>query len=84
MKTHALVVSKPGDPFTYRSIEVNDTLLSTEVLVEIKATGVCHTDINFAAHNIPGLFPAVLGHEGLSFSFSSLPILPLSPYPLQS
>ncbi|PQE29594.1 alcohol dehydrogenase protein [Rutstroemia sp. NJR-2017a BBW] len=64
MKTHALVVSNPGDPFTYRSIEVNDTLLPTEVLVEIKATGVCHTDINFAAHSIPGLFPAVLGHEG--------------------
>ncbi|PQE30328.1 hypothetical protein CJF32_00008196 [Rutstroemia sp. NJR-2017a WRK4] len=64
MKTYALVVSNPGDPFTYRSIEVNDTLLPTEVLVDIKATGVCHTDINFAAHNIPGLFPAVLGHEG--------------------
>ncbi|KAM3066930.1 hypothetical protein ACMFMG_007075 [Clarireedia jacksonii] len=64
MKSHALVVSNPGDPFIYHSIEVNDTLLPTEVLVEIKATGVCHTDINFSAQPIPGLFPVVLGHEG--------------------
>jgi aryl-alcohol dehydrogenase len=65
MLTEALVVNSPSDPFIYTEIELNEVLQEDEVLVNIKATGVCHTDLNFRNENtIPGLFPAVLGHEG--------------------
>src|SRR5262249_25410576 len=65
MITEALVVSKPGAPFEYQQVELNDTLRPDEVAVRIKATGVCHTDLNFAREkSMPELFPAVLGHEG--------------------
>ncbi|KIW32473.1 uncharacterized protein PV07_04018 [Cladophialophora immunda] len=65
MITDAIVVSKPGAPFQYQQIELHDNLRADEVLVRIKATGVCHTDLNFAKEKtMPELFPAVLGHEG--------------------
>ncbi|KAK0113500.1 hypothetical protein ONS95_013756 [Cadophora gregata] len=65
MITEALVVQEPGAPFIYQAITVEDQLRDDEVLVEIKATGVCHTDLNFAKEkSIPGLFPGVFGHEG--------------------
>ena len=65
MLTDALVVAKPGAPFVYQQIELNDNLRPDEVLVRIKATGVCHTDLNFSKEkSMPELFPAVLGHEG--------------------
>src|SRR6478752_328261 len=35
-----------------------------EVLVEIKATGVCHTEFTLSGADPEGLFPAILGHEG--------------------
>jgi len=40
----ALVVEKPGDPFEYQDVQLEDTIRDDEVLVEMKATGVCHTD----------------------------------------
>jgi len=65
MITEALVVQEPGALFAYRTITVEDNLRDDEVLVEIKATGVCHTDLNFAKEKtVPGLFPGVFGHEG--------------------
>ncbi|KAL2060734.1 hypothetical protein VTL71DRAFT_9375 [Oculimacula yallundae] len=65
MITEALVVHKPGAPFVYQAITVEDQLRDDEVLVEIKATGVCHTDLNFAKEkSAPNLFPGVFGHEG--------------------
>ncbi len=65
MITEALLVQEAGAPFSYQEITVDDNLRDDEVLVEMKATGVCHTDLNFAKENtIPGLFPAVFGHEG--------------------
>lgn len=65
MITEALVVSKPGAPFTYQRVELNDALRPDEVAVRIKATGVCHTDLNFSKEkSMPDLFPVVLGHEG--------------------
>ncbi len=65
MITDALVVSEPGAPFEFQQITVGDNLRDDEVLVEIKATGVCHTDLNFAKEKtVPGLFPGVFGHEG--------------------
>lgn len=65
MLTDALVVPKSGAPFKFQKIEVNDNLRDNEVLIGMKATGVCHTDLNFSKEtSIPGLFPAVFGHEG--------------------
>lgn len=65
MITDALVVSEPGAPFQYRQVELNDELRPEEVAVRVKATGVCHTDLNFSKEkSMPALFPAVLGHEG--------------------
>ncbi|CZT11553.1 related to zinc-containing long-chain alcohol dehydrogenase [Rhynchosporium graminicola] len=65
MITEALVVHEPGAPFVYQSITVEDQLRDDEVLVRIRATGVCHTDLNFAKEeSVPGLFPGVFGHEG--------------------
>lgn len=65
MLTEALVVPEPGSPFQYQKITVEENLRDNEVLVEMIATGVCHTDLNFRNEkSIPGLFPAVFGHEG--------------------
>jgi len=65
MITEALVVAKPGAPFEYKKVELHDALRDNEVRVRIKATGVCHTDLNFSKEkSMPELFPGVLGHEG--------------------
>ncbi|PMD24588.1 aryl-alcohol dehydrogenase [Hyaloscypha hepaticicola] len=65
MITEALLVQEAGAPFSYQEVTVNDNLRDDEVLVEMKATGVCHTDLNFSKEKtIPGLFPAIFGHEG--------------------
>ncbi|KAF7889341.1 uncharacterized protein EAF01_010834 [Botrytis porri] len=64
MRTKALVVNSPGGEFVYRDVQVNDDIRDTEVLVQIVATGICLTDITFSQHDIDGMFPAILGHEG--------------------
>lgn len=65
MYTDALVVEQPGAPFKLQQIQVDEKLRDDEVLVRIKATGICHTDLNFSKEtSIPGLFPGVFGHEG--------------------
>lgn len=65
MLTKAHVVAEAGAPFAWEDIEIDDELREDEVLIEMKASGVCHTDLNFARETaIPDLFPAVLGHEG--------------------
>jgi hypothetical protein len=67
MLTEALLVTEPGARFKYQEITVDDAIRDSEVLVEMTATGVCHTDLNFAKEEtVPGLFPAVFGHEGMS------------------
>jgi Zn-dependent alcohol dehydrogenase len=43
MITEALVTCYPGVPFEYREVKLEDSIRDYEVLVEIKATGVCHT-----------------------------------------
>jgi aryl-alcohol dehydrogenase len=70
MITEALVVQGPGAAFQYAKIDVDDHIRDNEVLVEMKATGVCHTDLNFRnEESLPGLHPAVFGHEGERTSF---------------
>lgn len=61
--TTALVVSEIGGPFELRQVRL-DSIRPDEALVEIHATGVCHTDISSAEGKLPGAPGAVLGHEG--------------------
>ncbi len=64
METRAAVAHKAGDPLSIETIQL-DGPRDGEVLVEIKATGVCHTDeFTLSGADPEGLFPAVLGHEG--------------------
>jgi len=64
MKVKAAVARSAGQPLTVETVEL-DGPRAGEVLVEIKATGVCHTDAYTLSGADPeGLFPAILGHEG--------------------
>lgn len=64
-ETTALVVREVKEPFKLESIEL-DALREDEALVEIHATGVCHTDLTCAAGILPAQFPKVFGHEGIT------------------
>lgn len=64
MKTKAAVAWKAGAPLTIEDVELSGPRAG-EVLVEIKATGICHTDYYTLSGADPeGIFPAILGHEG--------------------
>jgi S-(hydroxymethyl)glutathione dehydrogenase / alcohol dehydrogenase len=64
MKSRAAVAWKAGEPLSIETIEI-DGPKAGEVLVEIKATGICHTDaFTLSGADPEGLFPAILGHEG--------------------
>ena len=64
MKTRAAVAWKAGAPLTIETVELEGPRAG-EVLVEVKATGICHTDhFTLSGADPEGLFPAILGHEG--------------------
>ena len=64
MQTRAAVAWQAGEPLTIETIDIEGPKAG-EVLVEIKATGICHTDAYTLSGADPeGLFPAILGHEG--------------------
>jgi S-(hydroxymethyl)glutathione dehydrogenase/alcohol dehydrogenase len=64
MKVKAAVAHKAGAPLSIETVDLEGPRAG-EVLVEIKATGVCHTDAFTLSGDDPeGLFPAILGHEG--------------------
>jgi S-(hydroxymethyl)glutathione dehydrogenase / alcohol dehydrogenase len=64
MKARAAVAHRAGQPLTIETVELEGPKAG-EVLVEIKATGVCHTDaFTLSGKDPEGLFPAILGHEG--------------------
>ena len=64
MKSRAAVAWEANRPLTIETIEVGGPRAG-EVLVEIMATGVCHTDAyTLAGLDSEGKFPAILGHEG--------------------
>src|ERR1022692_3434927 len=64
MQVRAAVARKAGDPLSLETGEL-DGPREGEVLVEIKATGICHTDeYTLSGADPEGLFPAILGHEG--------------------
>src|SRR6187551_1700531 len=64
MKTRAAVAWKAGEPLSIETIDIEGPKTG-EVLVEVKATGICHTDAYTLSGADPeGLFPTILGHEG--------------------
>jgi S-(hydroxymethyl)glutathione dehydrogenase/alcohol dehydrogenase len=64
MKTRAAIAWAAGQPLTVETIEIGGPRAG-EVLVEIMATGICHTDqYTLSGKDPEGLFPAILGHEG--------------------
>ncbi|MBV9860683.1 MAG: S-(hydroxymethyl)glutathione dehydrogenase/class III alcohol dehydrogenase [Alphaproteobacteria bacterium] len=64
METRAAVAHQAGKPLTIETVRL-DGPRDGEVLVEIKATGICHTDeFTLSGADPEGLFPAILGHEG--------------------
>jgi S-(hydroxymethyl)glutathione dehydrogenase / alcohol dehydrogenase len=64
MKVKAAVAHKAGAPLTIETVDL-DGPRAGEVLVEIRATGICHTDeFTLSGADPEGLFPSILGHEG--------------------
>ncbi len=64
MEVKAAVAWAAGQPLSIETVQLAPPRAG-EVLVEIKATGVCHTDAFTLSGDDPeGLFPAILGHEG--------------------
>ncbi|MFI1389124.1 NAD(P)-dependent alcohol dehydrogenase [Streptomyces griseoaurantiacus] len=61
--TTAAVVPAVNAPFELRSVHLDD-LRPDEVLVRLRAAGMCHTDLSARAGVIPFPLPGVLGHEG--------------------
>ncbi len=62
--SRAAVAHEAGKPLSIETVNV-DGPREGEVLVEIRATGVCHTDaFTLSGEDPEGLFPAILGHEG--------------------
>jgi aryl-alcohol dehydrogenase len=63
LTTLAAVVDSPGAPFVVSEVVLDD-LHPGEVLVQMVATGLCHTDLGVQAGGIPFPLPGILGHEG--------------------
>src|SRR5437667_11851912 len=64
MEVKAAVAHKAGEPLRIEKVNLEGPKAG-EVMVEIKATGVCHTDAyTLSGADAEGLFPCILGHEG--------------------
>ena len=64
MKVRAAVAHKAGAPLSIETVDLAGPKAG-EVLVEIKATGICHTDeYTRSGQDSEGMFPSILGHEG--------------------
>ncbi len=64
MKTRAAVAVAAGKPLEIMEVDL-DGPRAGEVLIEVKATGICHTDeFTLSGADPEGIFPAILGHEG--------------------
>ena len=67
MKTRAAVAWAAGKPLTIETVEIGGPQAG-EVLVEVMATGLCHTDqYTLSGRDPEGMFPAILGHEGAGY-----------------
>ena len=64
MRTRAAVAVAAGKPLQIMEVNLDDPK-EGEVLIEIKATGICHTDeFTLSGADPEGIFPSILGHEG--------------------
>ena len=64
MQVRAAVAHEAGKPLAIETVELQGPR-EGEVMIEIKATGICHTDaFTLSGADPEGLFPAILGHEG--------------------
>ena len=64
MDVRAAVAFEAGQPLQIETVQL-DGPKEGEVLVEMKATGICHTDMFTLSGDDPeGMFPVILGHEG--------------------
>jgi S-(hydroxymethyl)glutathione dehydrogenase / alcohol dehydrogenase len=64
MKTRAAIALAPNEPLVIEDIDLEGPKAG-EVLVEIMATGICHTDAyTLEGKDSEGIFPSILGHEG--------------------
>ncbi|MFQ6184593.1 alcohol dehydrogenase catalytic domain-containing protein, partial [Sinorhizobium meliloti] len=64
MDVRAAVAVEAGKPLEVMTVQLEGPRAG-EVLVEVKATGICHTDdFTLSGADPEGLFPAILGHEG--------------------
>jgi S-(hydroxymethyl)glutathione dehydrogenase/alcohol dehydrogenase len=64
MKTRAAVAWEAGKPLTIEEVDLEGPKAG-EVLVEMMATGICHTDAyTLSGMDSEGIFPSILGHEG--------------------
>src|SRR6202789_2554414 len=63
MQTRAAVARQARQPLSLETVDLEGPRAG-EVLVEIKATGICHTDeFTLSGADPEGIFPAILGHE---------------------
>jgi S-(hydroxymethyl)glutathione dehydrogenase/alcohol dehydrogenase len=62
MKTRAAIALSPEAPLAIETVDL-DGPREGEVLIQVKATGLCHSDLHVFKGNVPWQFPAVLGHE---------------------
>ena len=64
MKSRAAVAWEAGKPLVIEAVDIEGPK-NGEVLLQVKATGVCHTDAYTLSGKDPeGIFPAIMGHEG--------------------
>lgn len=64
MDVRAAVAIQAGKPLEVMTVQLEGPRAG-EVLIEVKATGICHTDdFTLSGADPEGLFPAILGHEG--------------------
>ncbi|PTL81743.1 S-(hydroxymethyl)glutathione dehydrogenase/class III alcohol dehydrogenase [Vitiosangium sp. GDMCC 1.1324] len=64
MDIKAAVAFEPGKPLSIETVQLEGPKAG-EVLIELKATGICHTDAyTLSGKDSEGLFPCILGHEG--------------------
>lgn len=63
MRIQAAVTRSKGAPFEFAEVEIDD-LREDEILIEIRAAGLCHTDLVARDQLLPVPLPAVFGHEG--------------------
>jgi S-(hydroxymethyl)glutathione dehydrogenase/alcohol dehydrogenase len=64
MDVKAAVAFKAGEPLSIETIQLEGPK-EGEVLIEMKATGICHTDsFTLSGDDPEGIFPSILGHEG--------------------